>query len=251
VAKKITRGEIVSLEDVTDHFYKGVGELTTEFYNQLEMNRCQALQETMPILEEIEGIRKNTEEKFDAAKSVTKLVAESLDKMNSKTDLKEREVKVPSQESILENWKTHKIAGKELSNLLLESSQRVVKPASDFYSTFVNMNSLMRRGRRELKAIQTNVDKINRGYERLIRYKNEGLEYYKKVLNKPQKLEKYPRIYAEVKKSAEDFVSKNPVMFTTTDTKKIKNIIDNPQESISRINPHTIDLIRNLELIPF
>jgi hypothetical protein len=43
----------------------------------------------------------------------------------------------------------------------------------------------------------------------------------------------------------------NPLMFTTTDTKKIKNMIDNPQEAISKINPHIIDLIRSLELIPF
>ena len=54
-----------------------------------------------------------------------------------------------------------------------------------------------------------------------------------------------------MKGSADEFISKNPILFSTTDIKQIKNVIDDPGETIRCINPHTINLIKKLKMMPY
>jgi hypothetical protein len=251
IAKSIVRGESITPDSIVKQIYKRAEGITTELYQQLETERCKAFSEVRPMIDFISDERKYSNEDFDKTENITKDIVESIDKKSRRTDLGERTVSISQERSLLENSRNHESFAQTFSELTLDSSNRFNAQIKRFYPIFSRMKYELGHGSKTLKEVHQNLEKATADYKRKIRNTSEGLDYYKKVLNKPQKLEKYQSIYAEVKKSAEEFISKSPIMFTTTDTKKIKNIIDNPQEAISRINPHTIDLIRSLDLIPF
>jgi len=251
IATKIVRGELVNPTEVIDHIYKRASELVKEFYSHLENSRLEAIGALKRLSLELPESQKIFERKFLGIEKSTEKMIKSLERQGKKTDLGEELYTIPTTEDMVKEWEVHAKVASSLSSLISDTSNKIAQPIGSFTKASRNFEYVMRNENIILEKLGRDVERLSRSYRTRLEDVKDGLKSHKKVLEKSKRLDKYPKIYVEVKNWVENFTSKQPILFTTLDTERIKNLLDDPREAIRRINPFTIDVIRNLEILAY
>lgn len=88
-------------------------------------------------------------------------------------------------------------------------------------------------------------------YEKRVAPLKEQLSLYANALDRPEKVKEYVDTYNRLKTQLLSVVSSRPTVFSKEDMAAIKDLVENPGGFVRKINPNTIDLIRNLSVLPY
>jgi hypothetical protein len=250
VATGIVKGELLTKEDIVKYMYKDASEQTTDFLWELDNIRSSASNQLSSLETELSEPR-NVIEKELGNITVSLIESKNLVDNTERKTLVDTPYVMPLNRDFNERWKNNRRKAEIMHKIILGSYEKVKRHNTAFSSSAKKIEKSLRNNGKSLENLDKQASSLARDYERRMENIGDTLNYYNNLLSKPQRLGSYQKIYAKVKKSAEDFVAANSILFSTTDTSQIKDMIENPRQVINRINPHTIDLIRNLYIIPY
>jgi len=77
-------------------------------------------------------------------------------------------------------------------------------------------------------------------------------DLYLPIIGNRDLVQGYLNIYQQIRAAVQHYASTNPRIFSysTPEREVVRKFVDNRDEFISRMNPHTIEVIRNLSIIP-
>jgi hypothetical protein len=248
-AKGIVRGRTPTTAQVVQLFYNKAGEVTTEFYRNiydisqdLEGKTSETMKDMTYAQEEMNRNLESVKESWGRIRDVSVPII-------VKTDLRCKVINIPVGEDLDAALQKHK----RLSEDMEYSNPHQIGYVKDHLSNTISISrkipDAIREEREALKRADLRCKSEKAQYTTKMCDIQSTLEHYKAVLKSKVGLEIYPAVYKEVKESALARVSLNPTFFSSSDTNQIMGIISDPKSIIRRVNPHTIDLIMNLDVI--
>jgi hypothetical protein len=249
IAKMIVKGQLVTSKDIAGHLYRRAGEVIAEFYSNFYDLETKVVDE----LEELYYKRLTP----DLEKSIDDMI-KSLG--GDGVGPPSGPYPIPLNVDLVEIWRMERRYANRTASRIFGLNKKISTWTRGLGKETADTEKLMKDidlqrevvdKNRTLAELGEDVKNLIRNYSRKIKDIKDVLDYYNRILENPQELSKHHSMYAGVKKEVIDLVSTQPSLFSTTDIAHVKTMIDNPSEAIKKINPHTIRLISEMELLPY
>lgn len=286
---RILKREIIDEETAKMFFYENVGDSIREFYDELS-GYCSGVLDDFRRLNVVGGYRMKNISKASKKLSISneavirrlgtirsdrnltaKKLSNLLNRIFEYSEEKSLNYEAPLSASISSEWRRHKRYSARRYNEATKFFNDIVMLVNDFNvasadieTAIENMkkNETIKKSLRRNKQIEASkINSIRELIENIPKLTSETVDEMKQIeknldefvlaIRNPEVLEKHRRAYITVRDVAQVFASSHPNLFSSSESAEVKKLLDDPDEAIRRVNPHTIDLISNLELIPY
>ena len=196
-------------------------------------------------------------QRIEVAKTASKMVVEKISETRQKLESERKKL----AESTIGNYvmRSLDVFVEQHNNLTHDPFNEIdrslfYKVSPFFARKDVNsLDELVAARSKIIDVTQLFMDSVIKANETEARRLFDLLHFYQAVVENPSAIQSYQVAYKQIRQAAEEYAAKQPIIFSATTPERIlaRKFVNSPDEFISKMNPHTIDLIRNLEVIPY